>query len=454
VRRTTSGRRPYVVHAARVALVATLLIATLYVVIVLAFNVVDRHRLVDGVGDRLDSRLAAVAKAPDQAAAIAQYDNAHDLDDAPVFFWEVHPDGDRHALTPGAPALSERAWSNGTTSTEARFGNANFLLRARRVGATSFVAAQTLAPVDRVSSDLTALELVAGPVLLLGVFLGTLLIGVKAAEPVESARRRQLEFTADASHELRTPLSVIEAEVSLSLSSPRTEEQYRATLQRVGRESRRLTDIVEDLLWLSRFDSAPLPPDDVLVDVGAIGVSCGDRFDVVARQRSLTLTVEIDVEGAPLIQAPPEWIDRLAAVLVDNACRYAGPEGAVRIRVRATAHRVSLLVEDSGPGIPPEDRDRLFERFHRATDLGNGAGLGLAIGNSVVRATAGEWHIGTSDLGGASMGVSWHRSALGRRHAEVDEPSPPVRPEPDAAGAGWPPGSPDPSSSRHSRSVP
>ena len=206
------------------------------------------------MGDRLDSRLAAVVKAPDQAAAIAQYDNAHDLDDAPVFFWEIHPDGRRMALTPGAPRLSDQVWTTGQASTEARFGDENFLLRSRSVGSISFVAAQTLASADRVSSDLTALELVAGPVLLLGVFLGTLLVGVKAAEPVESARRRQLEFTADASHELRTPLSVIEAEVSLALGGRRTEEQYRSTLERVGRESRRLTAIVEDLLWLSRFE--------------------------------------------------------------------------------------------------------------------------------------------------------------------------------------------------------
>ena len=196
-----------------------------------------------------------------------------------------------------------------------------------KVGSTTFVAAQTLASADRVASDLTALELVAGPVLLLGVFLGTLLIGVKAAEPVEAARRRQLEFTADASHELRTPLSVIEAEVSLALSSQRTEEQYRDTLQRVGRESRRLTEIVENLLWLSRFDSAPPPPRDLLVDVGAIGISCADRFAVLAQQRGIALTVEVDAEGAPLVHAPPEWIDRLAAVLVDNACRYAGSRG-------------------------------------------------------------------------------------------------------------------------------
>jgi signal transduction histidine kinase len=323
------------------------------------------------------------------------------------------------------------------------------LVRSVNVGSTTFVAAQTLAAADRVASDLTALELVAGPVLLLGVFLGTLLIGVKAAEPVEAARRRQLEFTADASHELRTPLSVIEAEVTLALSTQRTEEQYRSTLERVGRESRRLTTIVEDLLWLSRFDDAPPPPGDLLVDVGAIGASCADRFAVVAQQRGITLALAVDVEGAPLVHAPPEWIDRLAAVLVDNACRYAGPGGVVQIGVGATPHRISLAVEDSGPGIPPEERVLLFERFHRATDLSSGSGLGLAIADSVVKATSGEWHVGTSDLGGASMAVSWHRASQGRRHAGGE---PPVPPSPSPPGRGSTPAT-EPSFSRHSRPV-
>jgi signal transduction histidine kinase len=68
-------------------------------------------------------------------------------------------------------------------------------------------------------------------------------------------------------------------------------------------------------------------------------------------------------------------------------------------------------VEDSGPGIAPEERASLFDRFHRATDEGNGAGLGLAIGDAVVRTTGGEWRVGESPLGGALMEVRWHRSS-------------------------------------------
>src|ERR1019366_10698882 len=158
-----------------------------------------------------------------------------------------------------------------------------------RVGGEWLIAAQSLAEADHVESDLVAVEVVAGPGALLSVFLGTLLIGIKASSPVELARRRQLEFTADASHELRTPLSVIEAEVSLALSGTRDVDDYRDTLARVQRESLRLRDIVEDLLWLSRFDAEPPPPGDEPVDVSAIATACADRFDAVARGREVSL---------------------------------------------------------------------------------------------------------------------------------------------------------------------
>ena len=94
-------------------------------------------------------------------------------------------------------------------------------------------------------------------------------------------------------------------------------------------------------------------------------------------------------------------------MLVDTACRYAGPGGQVRIRVLAHGSRISLIVEDSGPGIPKAERSRLFDRFHRATEHGSGTGLGLAIGDSIVRSTGGRWQVGDSALGGALMSVSW-----------------------------------------------
>ncbi len=111
----------------------------------------------------------------------------------------------------------------------------------------------------------------------------------------------------------------------------------------------------------------------------------------------------------------------------------------------ARGSRVSLTVEDSGPGIPATDRARLFDRFHRATEQGGGAGLGLAIADSIVRSTGGHWRIGESGLGGALFEVSWRRSPS-RGHGGPDRAAAPGSPGPPGPPglADVPPPAPDP----------
>ena len=389
---------------------ASVVISALYVCVVAGFDGFDRHRQVMHVDSRLEERLDQATHVPSRAADADNFDNTHDADDAPVFLWKAGTQGQPVALTAGAPKLVASDLPPSGGASVVHLGAATFRLQTRQIAGETFVAGQSLAEADHLGGDLLTLEVLAGPLLFIAVFLGTFLVGVKAASPVELARRRQLEFTADASHELRTPLSVIEAEVSLARTGQRQVKEYQDTLSRVARESQRLRVIVDDLLWLARFDSEPPPPSDEPVDVAAIAAACADRFDSVAKGRGIALSVASDGEEHKWIDAPPEWIDRLTAVLVDNACRYAGWDGVVQLRVSTLGNRVSLAVDDSGPGIAPEARGALFDRFHRATDEGNGAGLGLAIGDAVVRATGGEWRIGDSNLGGAHMEIRWHRS--------------------------------------------
>ena len=208
----------------------------------------------------------------------------------------------------------------------------------------------------------------------------------------ERARRRQLEFTADASHELRTPLSVIEAEVGLALNVKRSAPEYRRALEQIAGESKRLRHIVEDLLWLARLDSLPSAPPTGAVDVASVVNVCADRFRAIGDRRGITISVIDKGAAPPIVFAPAEWLDRLVSVLLDNACRYANDKGQVHVTVSAEGERVALVVDDSGPGISEEDREHIFQRFHRASAVPGGAGLGLSIADAVVRATGGQLH--------------------------------------------------------------
>jgi two-component system sensor histidine kinase CiaH len=322
-----------------------------------------------------------------------------------VFLWAVNHRRAVVAHSPGAPALpsallTAAALKDGKAVTADLGGRAPFRLKVAREQRDWLVAGQSLASDQHTQGLMADIEIIAGPFLLLAVFAGLLVVGLRALAPVEQSRRRQLEFTADASHELRTPLSVIRAEADVALSAPREAAEYRDSLRRIQGESHRLRQLVEDMLWLARFDSKPPPPGSEPVDLATLAQACADRFRAVGPAVSAETP-----DGAVLISAPPDWIDRLAGVLVDNACRYAGPDGTVRIEVRAQGSRASLTVEDSGPGIPEAERPLLFDRFHRATEHGSGAGLGLAIGDSIVRSTGGRWHVGDSPLGGARFRV-------------------------------------------------
>jgi len=425
--------------AAKVAAIATAAIAAVYVIGAIAFNLVLAQHMTDQADSRLVTRLA-VARS-DRAAVTQPVVGRRtsqgvdlgdvDADSAPVFLWATDSRGAVTGHSPGAPALpSVPSLGNGFAFSAGLAALGPFRFKLTRDGGGWLVAGQSVAGDEHTKRLLLYGEIIAGPFLLLAMFGGLLVVGLRALAPVEQSRRRQLEFTADASHELRTPLSVIRAEADVALSAPREAGEYRDALCRIQGESHRLRQLVDDMLWLARFDSRPPPPGAEPVDLSTLAQACADRFRAVGPAISAETP-----DGAVLISAPPEWIDRLAGVLIDNACRHAGPDGKVRIEVRAQGSRASLTVEDSGPGIPEPERPYLFDRFRHippdgpsedGTSTGHdgaghggaghggaghgGAGLGLAIGDSIVRSTGGRWHVGDSPLGGALLSVSWRHS--------------------------------------------
>ncbi len=407
-------------HAVRVAAIATLIVMLGYLLAAVVLNLVVTNHLVGTTDARLSDHLH---DARHQEISLSQ-DNSNgqptDLDDAPLFLWSISPAGIVTPLTTGAPRLPTKTWGSGPVTLG--LGASTFRFDAVHDGGTTIVAGQSLASASKVQSTLLAAELVFGVILAVAVFSGATIVGLRASAPSEQVRRRQAEFTADASHELRTPISVIDAEVDLALARPRDPEAYRSVLERVREESARLRRIVEDLLWLARVDSQSGPAEVTEVtDVAGVSEACVQRFAALAAAHGVTMTTE-RVGGPFVVHAQRNLIDRLAGVLIDNACKFAGHGGQVEVSVRGSGNRVDLRVDDSGPGIPEDQRDAVFDRFHRATESVAGTGLGLAIADSVVRSTQGSWAIGVSELGGARMEVSWRKAAprRGKPRAPAD----------------------------------
>jgi signal transduction histidine kinase len=396
----------------RVAIRATLIALAGGVLVCAVADFVVVNRISAGINARLESELSLlVHESPRQiqSKSTSNGQGPSDPDDVPILAWFIPNSSHRvvalNVNSPKLPVSDEHVGVLRGTQLDGR----GVRLEGRKSPLGVFVVGMSTAQIGSVLATLLVIQGVLAPLALFGLFVAATLIGRRAAAPIEQARLRQLEFTADASHELRTPLSVIEAEVSLALSAPRSAGEYRGTLERVGSESQRLRRIVQDLLWLARLDALPEGPAHQPIDVATVAESCVERFRVVAAKRGISLSVNDPTGLAPIVVAPGEWLDQLIAVLLDNACRHAKVDGRVEVHVGATDDEVRLRVDDDGPGFDKHDREVVLQRFHRASEVPGGAGLGLAIAQAVVRATNGRIFLDDAELGGASVAVAWPR---------------------------------------------
>jgi len=396
--------------AARTAGLATAVVAVVLVALCAGVDLFVQHDLVSSTDQRLDDRLATLSHGRDELFTGGIRDEEDRNLEAPVLAWEVDSGGNVVQHTASAPSLPAALRAVGAPQ-QANVGGIDVRISGTPVAGGRVVAAESLAPVSRAVTTMLVAEAIFGPVVLVAVFLGALAIAYRVAGPVERARRQHIAFTADASHELRTPLAVIEAETSLALGARRDASGYREALERVAGESGRLRHIVDDLLWLARFDAEPEPPHPEPVDLAQVASSAADRFRTVAARRDIRLRSDHRGDRPAVIDAPAEWVDRLCGVLIDNACKYSPEGGQVEVLVSSDHNLVTLRVRDHGPGIPHSERSRIFGRFHRATGSAGGSGLGLAIGDAVVRGTGGRWDVADTPGGGATISVSWPRSA-------------------------------------------
>lgn len=229
-----------------------------------------------------------------------------------------------------------------------------------------------------------------------------------AARPIEDALDRERHFARDASHELRTPLALLLTQAQLLLQRPDLAADVREKLEVIEGRARRIKAILQDLLTLGRGD-------------GGLGEAplrfslCELLEEEVAGAAPLAAERGVRVALAP----PPSEVEVLGSPhglaqalhnLLENAILYSPPGGTVSVRLEVRNKHARVLVSNPGPGIPPEDRTRVFERFVR---LGHGRdanpegnGLGLAIARAIARAHKGDLTLATRSAEGTTFKLS------------------------------------------------
>lgn len=228
-------------------------------------------------------------------------------------------------------------------------------------------------------------------------------------------RVRQLEavrqeFVANVSHELRTPLSLIKSAAETLIDGGKNDPAVATRfLEIIDKHASRLTLLIDDLLLLARLDSGRIELKLQPVDLPALAQEALDDAALIARSRNVTLSNE--VAAGLRAQGDSDRLRQVLANLIDNAVKYGRVDGHVAVRGRELAgQRVELSVRDDGPGIPPEAKARVFERFYRvdkarSRDQG-GTGLGLAIVKNVVQAHGGDVRVESTPGSGTEFFIT------------------------------------------------
>jgi signal transduction histidine kinase len=215
------------------------------------------------------------------------------------------------------------------------------------------------------------------------------------------------QFFANVSHELRTPLTLMLGPAERMREDPSLNQQQRHELDRISRNGRTLLRHVNDLLDIVKLESHEMQPQRTRFDLQPWITDIAAQFEQVARQREVRFDVVAD--GAVLIEADSDMIERVVINLLSNAFKFTPAGGEVTLRLGRDADHVLITVADSGPGIAEETRQLIFERFRQAdgsiTRQYGGTGLGLAIVKDLAVLHGGSVKVDASPAGGARFTV-------------------------------------------------
>ncbi|MDX2242507.1 MAG: two-component system sensor histidine kinase RppB [Leptolyngbyaceae cyanobacterium bins.302] len=260
--------------------------------------------------------------------------------------------------------------------------------------------------------------------LLLGLPGGIALVGIAgwwlaglAMRPIYQSYAQMQQFTADAAHELRTPIATIRATVESAQDTPLlSEAEMRDTLEVLDRQNKRLAQLVQDLLLLSRIDQtvqtlkrSPCCLNDLISDLV-------EELFVLEIAAAITLTLQIRTDKPLYVLGDYNQLSRLISNLITNALQYTPAGGTVTVTLEHDEQNALVQVQDTGIGIAASDQARIFDRFYRVNSDRSrhtgGSGLGLAIAQAIAQAHHGHIQV-RSELGNGSLFMVWLPLKLG-----------------------------------------
>lgn len=210
---------------------------------------------------------------------------------------------------------------------------------------------------------------------------------------LQQAFDSQERFIADASHELKTPLAIIKGELDIFKSKPRNSEEITEFIESASQELDHLSRVVEDLLLLARVDAGAGSLSIKSVRIDEIALEAISRLEFIAKKKNLKLRFNLlpsatGHDDAFAIQGDQDLLRSMIKNVVENAIKFSPENGTVEIIVEDKSPKILISVKDEGPGIPEEERLRIFERFYRINNKQGmpGSGLGLAIALRIAQA--------------------------------------------------------------------
>lgn len=217
---------------------------------------------------------------------------------------------------------------------------------------------------------------------------------------LEDSFRRLSDFSSDLAHELRTPVSNLLTQTQVTLSKARSPDEYRDILSSNAEELERMARMIADMLFLAKADNGLIVPEREEVDLTAEICDLFEFYGLLAEEKGIALTLE----GRGSVKGDRLMLRRAVSNLLSNAIRYCSPQGWVKVQIRVNDQAETVLsVGNSGAAISAEDLPRLFDRFYRADPSrhrsSEGAGLGLAITQSIVAAHGGSILVRTGENG-------------------------------------------------------